>query len=356
MPEDEQIKISIIVPVYNTAPYLERCISSLCRQTMKEGVEILLIDDGSTDESGQICDRCALNDSDTGEKWPRIRTVHQENGGLGSARNAGLELAAGEYIAFVDSDDYVSENMCRLLYEKAGNCGADIVYGKLCRDENGKLSDIEKTDSGSEEILTTKEEMRALMLNLVATPPESAKDLEVETSVCRALFKRSLIMRHRIRFVSERTFISEDLIFDLELIPHCGCIVFMTDTVYFYCVNRDSLTRRYDSDRFKKEKAMIPKLTELLLTDGNCGSGEVQLRCDRFLLARARYDIRNVMHAGNSVAEKEKRSFTDRICNDSLLQEILRRYPYRKLPAKHVLVAELMRHRRTGLLMRLLSM
>lgn len=97
--ETNQPLISVIVPVYNIIPYLPRCVESLQKQTYPE-LEILLIDDGSTDDTPALCDRLAEND-------PRIRVFHKENGGPSSARNFGLTQAAGAYVGFVDSDDYV---------------------------------------------------------------------------------------------------------------------------------------------------------------------------------------------------------------------------------------------------------
>lgn len=104
--------ISVIVPIYNTKEYLERCVNSLLAQTFRD-MEILLVDDGSTDGSGGICDSCAARD-------PRIRVFHQENGGSSAARNLGLVNARGDYIGFLDSDDYVDPDMYERLYRAIG--------------------------------------------------------------------------------------------------------------------------------------------------------------------------------------------------------------------------------------------
>ena len=111
--------VSVIVPVYRVEAYLEQCVDSLLGQTL-ERIEIILVDDGSPDSCGAICDRYAAAD-------PRVRTIHRENGGLSASRNTGIEAAAGEYLMFVDSDDWVESDYCGLPWELARTSGADLV-------------------------------------------------------------------------------------------------------------------------------------------------------------------------------------------------------------------------------------
>ena len=112
-------KVSIIVPVYNAEKYLERCVNSLRNQTLKD-IEIILVDDSSTDASLEICNQMAIDDS-------RIKVIHKANEGAGLARNAALAIASGEYIGFVDSDDFVEFNMFETLYDKAVMYSSDLV-------------------------------------------------------------------------------------------------------------------------------------------------------------------------------------------------------------------------------------
>ena len=112
-------KVSIIVPVYNAEKYLERCVSSLTKQTLKD-IEIILVDDSSTDSSLEICKQMAEKDS-------RIKVIHKMNEGAGLARNAALSIANGEYIGFVDSDDFVELNMFEILYNKAIQYSSELV-------------------------------------------------------------------------------------------------------------------------------------------------------------------------------------------------------------------------------------
>jgi glycosyltransferase involved in cell wall biosynthesis len=111
--------VSVIVPIYNVEIYLEKCINSIINQTYKN-LEIILVDDGSPDNCGKICDEYVLKDK-------RIKVIHKPNGGLSDARNAGLDMAKGEYIGFVDSDDYIAEEMYKELVDIALKDGADIV-------------------------------------------------------------------------------------------------------------------------------------------------------------------------------------------------------------------------------------
>ena len=123
--------ISVIVPVYNTEKYIEKCVMSILNQTYKN-LEIILIDDGSTDNSPQICDSLA-------EKDNRITVIHQPNGGVSSARNIGLDNTHGDYITFVDSDDYIEPNMIEFLSENIGDTNI-AMCGYTSVEENGNLS------------------------------------------------------------------------------------------------------------------------------------------------------------------------------------------------------------------------
>ena len=116
---DMKPKVSVIIPVYNTEAYLKRCLDSVINQTLKD-IEVIAIDDGSLDNSGKILDKYAQKDS-------RIRVVHQENSGVGGAYNAGLVLAQGEYVAFLDSDDWIDPTLYADYYIKAKETDADVV-------------------------------------------------------------------------------------------------------------------------------------------------------------------------------------------------------------------------------------
>lgn len=133
-----EARISIVVPVYNVEHYLPKCIESIINQTY-QNLEIILVDDGSTDRSGFICDQYAALDS-------RIKVVHKENGGLSDARNAGIDIAAGDFLGFVDSDDWIDEDMYELLYQLIIKYGADIAMCRLREISNTEILDQSTDD------------------------------------------------------------------------------------------------------------------------------------------------------------------------------------------------------------------
>lgn len=139
MSKDKTQLISVIVPVYNVEPYVEKCINSILQQTY-QNIELLLVDDGSTDNSGAICDSFAKKDD-------RIRVLHQSNGGVSVARNVGLKNARGEFVLFVDADDYADEDMCSELLSVAIETNADIVFSDFYYDNDTRVSLCSSNDN-----------------------------------------------------------------------------------------------------------------------------------------------------------------------------------------------------------------
>lgn len=208
--------ISIIVPVYNVAEYLTRCLDSIVAQTYCT-LDIILIDDGSADHSGDICDQYALTDS-------RIRVIHQPNGGQSSARNAGLDVAKGEYIAFVDSDDAVSTDYIEMMYRNLIDYDADIseVAFTKCVDFQTIVSD---TTSCHTYQYSSEEAIEATLYQM-----------KLDTGVWGKLFKRQLFddIRFTVGVLYE----------DLEIIPRlyakCDKIVWIDMQLYYYTTRNNS--------------------------------------------------------------------------------------------------------------------
>lgn len=317
--------VSIIVPVYNVFPYIEKCLETLTVQSLKN-IEIILIDDGSTDASGQICDQYA-------EKYDNIKIIHSKNSGLGISRNRGLEIARGEYVGFVDSDDFVSGDMFEILYKNAKQNNADISYCEWQRFVREDMVAENKELKQQLQIWSGKTDIRRYLLNRIGLPPESTEDNFYGAVVCGGIFKRKVIEEYGIRFVSERLFIAEDIIFDIDIINHCETIVHCDAVLYFYRYNPSSLTTTYRSDRYEMNIILYHEMYRHLTRDF------LQTECfdsmSRYLLTFARIGIIQEVFFIKENGRACARRNIKKICNSKELQEVLRKYPFRKLPRKY---------------------
>lgn len=211
--------ISIIVPVYNVEQYLERCIDSIIGQTYKN-LEIILVDDGSTDKSGGICDGYVEKDS-------RVKVYHKPNGGLSSARNKGLEMAVGKYIGFVDSDDYIASDMYESLHRYMREDVDIVSCGIICVDRSGH-----KTQSCCAKEMTCFDNIQSLRELLCRH--------YLEFSVCDKLFKRDAV--GEIRFPDKR--ICEDFPFTWNIVKGCNKIINIGESKYYYIYRENSISRK----------------------------------------------------------------------------------------------------------------
>lgn len=210
--------VSVIVPVYNVEKYLERCVCSILSQTYKN-IEVILVDDGSCDKSGEICDRLAKEDS-------RIRVIHKQNGGLSSARNAGIDASLGAYIGFVDSDDYISSVMIEKLYSAVRDTDSQIaVTGRVDKYEDAREVVSFKTDSVQR--FDRKDAVRELLLKRI-----------MDVSACDKLFKRELF--EDIRFPLGET--NEDNAVMFKLLLRCDGVVHTDSADYYYCHRGESIS------------------------------------------------------------------------------------------------------------------
>ena len=210
--------ISVIIPVYNVEKYLERCVSSVLGQTYGN-LEVVLVDDGSRDKSGEICDRLADSDS-------RIKVIHKENGGISSARNMGIDASKGAYIGFIDSDDYISPVMMEKLYTLVKDTDSQIgVTGRINKYESGYEEVSFKTDNSL--TLQRKDAVRELLLKRI-----------MDVSACDKLFKRELF--EDLRFPLGET--NEDNAVMFNLFLRCERIAHTDTADYYYCHREKSIT------------------------------------------------------------------------------------------------------------------
>ncbi len=219
--------ISVIVPVYNVEEYLDRCVNSLVRQTYKN-LEIILIDDGSTDNSGKKCDEWAQMDN-------RIKVIHKENGGVSSARNIGLDNATGNYISIVDSDDYLELTTYDDVNNIIDKYDIDIVRFQYRKE----LNKYKQCSSNSIQGLISYENDKSEILDLFLKKHEFG-------AVWCSVFKKNII--NNIRFLKDLKF-GEDYYFYLITILNSNSMYIMSDCYYHYVCNSDSVTQKFDLDK-----------------------------------------------------------------------------------------------------------
>ena len=214
--------ISVIIPVYNVGRYLKRCIESVRTQTYSN-IEIILVDDGSTDDSGAICDHYAKQDQ-------RIKVLHQDNKGQSAARNAGLDVACGEYIGFVDSDDWIHPDMYAHLYKALINYDAEVASLKCVFAYKDAMEVT--TESKHLKSYCGKEALRMLMY-------EGAVGIPAAFGIVRGLYKRCLL--EGLKFEEGR--INEDIVFCYRVYEKARRLVVSDRIGYFYFINANSTTR-----------------------------------------------------------------------------------------------------------------
>lgn len=233
------VKVSVIVPVYNTEKYLRRCLDSLVNQTLSD-IEIIIINDGSPDNSQLIIDEYCTN-------YPFVLGYRKDNGGLGSARNFGLQLAKGDYIGFVDSDDYVKYDMYEKMYNTAIGKNADLV---ICdfqfEDEEGNITDSSKI---------------TLELNDKQISESQYALKYGRSEAVNKLYSKSLFLQNKISYPG---ILYEDYPTTLLLIEAANQIAYVPEPMYFYVQRKNSIMGQ--SNSFSEKIFDILKATELIIS------------------------------------------------------------------------------------------
>ena len=241
-----QPKVSVIVPVYNVENYLERCLDSIICQTLSD-IEIILVNDGSLDNSGEICKAYA-------SKYPSIKYYAQENAGSAAARNVGLSHATGEYIGFVDSDDWIESNMYERLYTAAKeNHDADIVFCRVFENECPGSGEYIFPREGYYSREQLHQEIIPYMFPTVM-PKGNFRSIRWSNVI--RLFKRCLIEEHHIR-ACEGVSNCEDLGFLAECTLHASGYYYLPECLYHNVVNPGSQSRNYVSNMWPRTKKLI---------------------------------------------------------------------------------------------------
>ncbi len=280
--------VSVIVPVYQACGTLKRCVDSILNQTYKD-YEIILVDDGSPDESSVICDEYATLDH-------RIKVFHKNNGGLSSARLDGYKMATGDYILFVDSDDTIRFDMVEKLLNAIQEQNADMA---ICG-YNTVRSDIKEPHLLPYDSLTIEDIAEHYTQPLIGTSDEG---INIPGFIWIRLLKRKLI--HDSFFESERKYYAEDIVFDLLYAREISRIAVVNEPLYNYYVNDSSLTLKYRQNKWD----MFYNLYQF--KKKYCNENSISM-CEE----RLNNSLGSVLFAGidNAVRTGSYKGFVDELC------------------------------------------
>lgn len=256
--------ISVIVPVYNIRQYLEKCIESIIDQTYRN-LEIILVDDGSTDNSGEICDFYSNKDS-------RINVLHQENKGLSAARNAGMKVARGDWLAFVDGDDWIESNMFEKMLDIGKEYDADLVLSRF-KFATAKIEFEKENDHDAISIFEGSE--------LIEEYIQKKKNCMISPSVWDRLYKKEIL--DGLLFPEGR--VHEDICFTVDVFCRCKRAVYIDHPFYNYRVDRgESISNSgYDIKRIE-DTIVLTEMAERHLIEYKQESLAKQLYLELYLL------------------------------------------------------------------------
>lgn len=303
-------KISIIIPVYQVEKYIKRCLDSILFQTYSN-LEIILIDDGSRDMSGKICDEYAIKDS-------RIKVIHQDNAGVSVARNKGLDICTGDYITFVDSDDFLEPFMYEKMMEKVTEYNCDVVMCDCVKDD-GVIQTPYTHDirAGFYNYNQLKEEYypHLLMMENVEYP--------ATISNCLILFKREVASN--IRYI-EGVRYSEDLLFGAQLLYNAKSFYYMKDEFYYhYWMNSESASHKFKIDKWKDYKILFYKSKEIF-----CDDKQFTEQIDIMLLFFL-YNYAGDILFYKELNKKQKINYLNNLLNDMDIVNLFKRINISKL-------------------------
>lgn len=304
--------VSIIIPIFNVEKYLDRCIESVVNQTYKN-LEIILVDDGSTDSCPQMCDEWGLKDS-------RIKVVHKENAGLGMARNTGIDNASGEYIFFFDSDDYVDVTTVERCVKSAVENDSEVVaYGRNDVYDDGR---IVPRGIKTEKTLFSDSEICNIVL-----PAMFTYELGFGVSSWGKMYKLELFNRFNKRFVSEKQIISEDAYFAIDLYTDVNRVSIVCENLYFYCKRGNSLSQIYNPERQSKNDAFYLKAIDLAKNRGLSKRvvDSIAARYQMYTFSA----IKQVVATGLSKSEKKKeirKIFKSKVLRSTLTKDIITKH------------------------------
>lgn len=312
-------KFSVVVPMYNVESYLGECVNSIRRQTL-EDIEIILVDDGSPDRCGEMAEEYAKLDN-------RIKVIHRANGGLGPARNSGIEVAKGEYIGFVDSDDWIEPDMYERLYSAAISSNADVVYTGLKTVSHGRVGTVLEHPFADRTLKGTKE-IFELRKGFYGAAPARVKDEPVLVSADVAGYRRSFIEDNQFRFMAVR---SEDKFFNNHVCRIANTVSCISGAPY--CYRKDdqpSITKTFNRKTIDSFFGLF-RLLELMADEESPEFwDEAHIREQRCVIDYCRVLIGMIEESSEDI--DDKKAYIREVVRHPALRRACTDYPWWKLP------------------------
>lgn len=318
--------VSVIIPVYNVEPYLDVCLESVINQTYKN-LEIILVNDGSTDKSGDMCVKLAEDDI-------RIKVFHKPNEGLSSARNIGLKYCSGDYICFLDSDDWIELETVSCAVDNALVFGSEIIFWSyikeyLDRSERIPLfnTNVPFINFEGRDLITLKRRMIGLVGDELAFPTKT----DALVSAWGKLYKRSIIFQNRLEFIDTHIVGSEDVPFNVQTFHFAHKITFLNNYFNHYRMfNENSLTKNHGNTLFPRFKNLYFILLDLIERHG--------LGDDYICAVKNRFALSLINNALSITSKRYISPFRSKIndiiliLNDDNYIECINKLPIRRLP------------------------
>lgn len=303
--------ISIIIPVYNMEKYLARCLDSIISQTYSN-IEIILVNDGSKDNSLNICREYQNMDK-------RIKVIDKVNEGVSVARNHGLEAATGDFIGFVDPDDWIEPNMYESMHEIINSNNCNIAFCNYFKDN--KFSSSQKTFKFKKDVLEKLDIINELIGNMIGIEDILPKYYNVMGCVWRCLYKKEFIDKYVLRFKPSIT-IMEDLIFTIEALLYCDKVCIDHSILYHYMQNKSSSLHSYNQ-KFWSDQMVVHEILENMLKNADLDE-YMRNRLDSRYIAMATCAIGNEMYRSGAKMKK-KMELVKYIIKDEKLKVVLDR-------------------------------
>lgn len=324
-------KVSVIVPVYNAERYLHKCIESIQNQTLKE-IEIILVNDGSTDNSLSIC-------LDYAKKDKRVVIIDKINNGVSSARNAGIEIAKGEYISFIDADDWIEPEMYEAMYNQIKSDQSNVCICNYVEERNGSTKLVSLNLPTNKDVLVKPEIIKHLILNMIGPESANSNSQTIMGCVWRLLIDKNLLVRNNILFPLGIP-VMEDLIFCIDLLLKSEKVSINRGFYYHYIIHIGSATSSYREDFDKIQLEVFSHIERALFSHNvyDMAKNRLNIRYINMCISNIVNEIHKDNHTKNLFA---KFRTVDKYCKDKKLRDILssidfKCYTFRK---KTVLIA-----------------